>query len=55
MKQLIGYRERNTINTHNSRTKINGEIRYPEVRVIGTDGEQLGVMPVRSSAGTNTA
>ncbi|MBQ3430636.1 translation initiation factor IF-3 [Candidatus Saccharibacteria bacterium] len=28
----------------NSRTKLNGEIRYPEVRVIGANGEQLGIM-----------
>ncbi|MBQ6130332.1 translation initiation factor IF-3 [Candidatus Saccharibacteria bacterium] len=28
----------------NSRTKINEEIRYPEVRVIGASGEQLGLM-----------
>ena len=25
-------------------TKLNGEIRYPEVRVIGASGEQLGIM-----------
>ena len=25
-------------------TRINGEIRYPEVRVIGESGEQLGIM-----------
>ena len=33
-----------TIKTTTSRTKLNGEIRYPEVRVIGTNGEQLGIM-----------
>ncbi|MBO7560668.1 translation initiation factor IF-3 [Candidatus Saccharibacteria bacterium] len=33
-----------TIKTTTSRTKLNGEIRYPEVRVIGTSGEQLGIM-----------
>ncbi|MEE0888326.1 MAG: translation initiation factor IF-3 [Candidatus Saccharimonadaceae bacterium] len=27
-----------------SRTRLNGEIRYPEVRVIGASGEQLGIM-----------
>lgn len=27
-----------------SHTRINGEIRYPEVRVIGSNGEQLGIM-----------
>ncbi|MBR3180240.1 translation initiation factor IF-3 [Candidatus Saccharibacteria bacterium] len=29
---------------NNSRTRLNGEIRYPEVRVIGSSGEQLGIM-----------
>lgn len=33
----------------NQRTRINGEIRYPEVRVIGADGEQLGIMPSRDA------
>ncbi|MBR3256813.1 translation initiation factor IF-3 [Candidatus Saccharibacteria bacterium] len=28
----------------NSRTKLNEDIRYPQVRVIGTNGEQLGIM-----------
>lgn len=37
-------RERNPISNTKPRTKINGEIRYPEVRVIGTNGEQLGIM-----------
>ena len=32
-----------------SRTKINGEIRYPEVRVIGSGGEQLGIMSSREA------
>ena len=32
------------ISTKTSRTKINGEIRYEQVRVIGTNGEQLGIM-----------
>ncbi len=32
-----------------TRTKINGEIRYPSVRVIGTNGEQLGVMSSRDA------
>ncbi|MBQ9180787.1 translation initiation factor IF-3 [Candidatus Saccharibacteria bacterium] len=27
-----------------SHTRLNGEIRYPEVRVIGASGEQLGIM-----------
>ena len=32
-----------------SRTRVNGEIRYPEVRVIGSDGEQLGIMSSREA------
>jgi len=36
-------------NATNSRTRINGEIRYSEVRVIGTNGEQLGVMSSREA------
>ena len=39
-------RNNNTTNTH---TKINGEIRYPQVRVIGADGEQLGIMSSRDA------
>lgn len=38
-----------TISNNSSHTRINGEIRYPEVRVIGTDGEQLGVMSSRDA------
>ncbi|MBQ3306229.1 translation initiation factor IF-3 [Candidatus Saccharibacteria bacterium] len=30
--------------SNNQHTRINGEIRYPEVRVIGASGEQLGIM-----------
>ncbi|MBO7718221.1 translation initiation factor IF-3 [Candidatus Saccharibacteria bacterium] len=29
---------------NNSRTRLNGEIRYERVRVIGSSGEQLGIM-----------
>lgn len=32
-----------------TRTKLNGEIRYPSVRVIGTNGEQLGIMSSRDA------
>ncbi|MDO4759599.1 MAG: translation initiation factor IF-3 [Candidatus Saccharibacteria bacterium] len=46
---LLGYRERITISNKFSRTKINSEIRYPEVRVIGTNGEQLGLMSSREA------
>ena len=41
-------RERNPINK-TSHTRINGEIRYPEVRVIGSNGEQLGIMSSREA------
>ncbi|MBR2543114.1 translation initiation factor IF-3 [Candidatus Saccharibacteria bacterium] len=34
---------------NNSRTRLNGEIRYPEVRVIGSSGEQLGIMSSREA------
>ena len=37
------------ISTKTSRTKINGEIRYEQVRVIGTNGEQLGIMSSREA------
>ena len=42
----VKVRERNIIRKHHnsSRTKINDEIRYPEVRVVGSNGEQLGLM-----------
>ena len=42
-------REERTIIKNNSRTRINGEIRYPEVRVIGSNGEQLGIMSSREA------
>ncbi|MBR1874983.1 translation initiation factor IF-3, partial [Candidatus Saccharibacteria bacterium] len=32
------------MSNRNSHTRINGEIRYQEVRVIGSSGEQLGIM-----------
>lgn len=32
-----------------TRTKLNGEIRYSSVRVIGTSGEQLGIMSSRDA------
>ncbi|MBR2994492.1 translation initiation factor IF-3 [Candidatus Saccharibacteria bacterium] len=34
---------------NNSRTRLNGEIRYPEVRVIGSNGAQLGIMSSRDA------
>ena len=37
------------ISNNNSHTRINGEIRYPEVRVIGSSGEQLGIMSSRDA------
>lgn len=45
-------RDRKKSNHHRnnaSRTRINGEIRYPEVRVIGDSGEQLGIMSSREA------
>ena len=33
-----------------SRTKLNGEIRYPEVRVIGSSGEQLDLVEIAANA-----
>ncbi|MBQ3436721.1 translation initiation factor IF-3 [Candidatus Saccharibacteria bacterium] len=35
--------------TNNSRARINGEIRYERVRVIGSNGEQLGIMSSRDA------
>ncbi|MBO4276665.1 translation initiation factor IF-3 [Candidatus Saccharibacteria bacterium] len=34
---------------NSSRTRLNTEIRYPEVRVIGSSGEQLGIMSSRDA------
>ena len=42
-------REERTIIKKQSRTRLNGEIRYPEVRVIGSGGEQLGIMSSREA------
>lgn len=41
--------ERKSPISKNTRTRINGEIRYPSVRVIGTNGEQLGIMSSRKA------
>lgn len=38
-----------TIGTNNSKTRINGDIRYPEVRVISAEGAQLGIMSSRDA------
>ena len=46
--QVNSREERITIK-NSSRTRINGEIRYPEVRVIGSSGEQLGIMSSRDA------
>lgn len=48
MRQVKSREERIIIKT-NSRTRLNGEIRYPEVRVIGSNGEQLGIMSSRDA------
>ena len=46
--QVNSREERTTIKT-TSRTRLNSEIRYPEVRVIGSNGEQLGIMSSRDA------
>lgn len=38
-----------TISNTTSRTRINGDIRHPEVRVISADGAQLGIMSSRDA------
>ncbi len=38
-----------TISNPTSRTRTNGDIRYPEVRVISADGAQLGIMSSRDA------
>lgn len=45
----VNSREERTIIKKQSRTKLNGEIRYSEVRVIGSDGSQLGIMSSREA------
>jgi translation initiation factor IF-3 len=43
LSQVNSREERTTIK-NSSHTRLNSEIRYPEVRVIGESGEQLGIM-----------
>ena len=45
----VNSKEERTTIKNNSRTRLNGEIRYPEVRVIGSNGEQLGIMSSRDA------
>ncbi|MBR3157358.1 translation initiation factor IF-3 [Candidatus Saccharibacteria bacterium] len=45
----VNSREERTIIKNQTRTRLNGEIRYPEVRVIGSSGEQLGIMSSREA------
>ena len=45
----VNSREERTTIKNNSRTKLNGEIRYESVRVIGSNGEQLGIMSSREA------
>ncbi len=47
--RLVQFKRKEAIISKNSRTKLNGEIRYPEVRVIGANGEQLGIMSSREA------
>ena len=42
-------REERTTIKNKPRTRLNGEIRYSEVRVIGSSGEQLGIMSSREA------
>ncbi len=46
--QVNSREERTTIKT-TSHIRLNSEIRYPEVRVIGASGEQLGIMSSRDA------
>lgn len=48
IEKIFKVKERIII-SKNQRTRINGEIRYPEVRVIGSSGEQLGLMSSREA------
>lgn len=43
------FNERKPAISKTTRTKLNGEIRYPSVRVIGANGEQLGIMSSRDA------
>lgn len=45
----VNSREERTNIKNTSRTRLNEEIRYPEVRVIGSSGEQLGIMSSREA------
>ena len=45
----VNSREERTTIKKQSRTRLNEEIRYPEVRVIGSSGEQLGIMSSREA------
>lgn len=42
-------RKESSISKQPEHTRINEEIRYPEVRVIGANGEQLGIMSSREA------
>ena len=46
---LSSISERKITISKTTRTKLNGEIRYPSVRVIGANGEQLGIMSSREA------
>ena len=45
----VNSREERTIIKQKSRTKLNEQIRYEQVRVIGSNGEQLGIMSSRDA------
>ncbi len=46
---LIFLRSSTISNNNSQHVRINGEIRYPEVRVISADGAQLGIMSSRDA------
>lgn len=41
--------EENNINQTKKRTRVNFEIRVPEVRLIGADGKQVGIVSIREA------
>ena len=45
----VNSREERTTIKNKSRTKLNEQIRYEQVRVIGSNGEQLGIMSSRDA------
>lgn len=46
---VVNATEERNINQVKKRTRINFEIRVPEVRLIGADGKQVGIVPIREA------